>query len=63
MAIHAGMTALETGVFRCVTCGTELSLEKGERIPFCPNRHSEFEDVTQERREEAAGQEGVSRGS
>jgi hypothetical protein len=48
MPAYTGERARETGVFHCSTCGEKVSVRKGERIPKCPNGHTEFDRRTGE---------------
>jgi hypothetical protein len=50
MAAHAGDRARETGVFHCATCHEKVSVRRGEKIPKCPNGHTEFSSRTGEPR-------------
>jgi DNA-directed RNA polymerase subunit RPC12/RpoP len=48
MVAHAGEKAQKTGVFHCAECGEKVSAKEGEKIPKCPNGHTEFDSRTQE---------------
>jgi Zn finger protein HypA/HybF involved in hydrogenase expression len=48
MAAHAGEKAEQTGEFHCAKCSEKVSVKKGEKIPKCPNGHSEFKSRTGE---------------
>jgi len=43
MSAKAGETAQKTGDFYCAKCSEKVHATKGDRIPKCPNGHSEFE--------------------
>ncbi|UNX53544.1 zinc ribbon-containing protein [Georgenia sp. TF02-10] len=42
MAAHAGETAQKTGDFYCSKCDAKVHVTQGDKIPKCPNGHSEF---------------------
>jgi ribosomal protein L37AE/L43A len=48
MSAHAGEKAQKTGTFHCAKCDEKVHAKQGEKIPKCPNGHSEFESRTQE---------------
>jgi Zn finger protein HypA/HybF involved in hydrogenase expression len=48
MAAHAGEKAQESGEFHCAKCSEKVSVKKGDKIPKCPNGHSEFKSRTGE---------------
>jgi hypothetical protein len=48
MAAHAGERAQKTGDFHCAKCSETVHVTKGDKIPKCPNGHSEFESRTGE---------------
>jgi hypothetical protein len=43
MAAQAGEKAHKTGDFYCATCNEKVHVKEGEKIPKCPNGHSEFD--------------------
>ncbi len=48
MAAHAGERANKTGDFHCAKCSEVVHVKKGDKIPKCPNGHTEFESRTGE---------------
>jgi hypothetical protein len=48
MAAHAGEWAQKTGDFHCAKCDAVVHVTKGDKIPKCPNGHSEYESRTGE---------------
>jgi ribosomal protein L37AE/L43A len=48
MAAHAGEKAQKTGDFHCAKCDEKVHVKQGDKIPKCPNGHSEFETRTKE---------------
>ena len=44
--VEAGTTAMETGIYRCLRCGTEQVVREHERIPVCRHGHTVFEHRT-----------------
>jgi hypothetical protein len=48
MAAHAGETAQKTGDFHCAKCDKKVHVTAGDKIPKCPNGHTEFETRTGE---------------
>lgn len=48
MTAKAGDRAQETGVFHCATCRAKVRINKGEKIPECPNGHREYDRRTDE---------------
>jgi hypothetical protein len=48
MAAHAGERAQETGDFHCAKCSEKVHVTKGDKIPKCPNGHTEFKSRTGE---------------
>jgi hypothetical protein len=48
MAAKAGERAQKTGDFHCATCGEKVHVTKGDKIPKCPNGHTEFDTRTGE---------------
>lgn len=42
MAAHAGDRAQKTGDFHCAKCSAVVHGGKGDKIPECPNGHSEY---------------------
>jgi hypothetical protein len=42
MAAHAGEKAQKTGDFYCAKCDEKVHVKQGDKIPTCPNGHSEF---------------------
>jgi uncharacterized CHY-type Zn-finger protein len=48
MPAHTGDKAQKTGVFHCAKCDEKVSVQEGEKIPKCPNGHTEFNSRTQE---------------
>lgn len=48
MAAHAGERAEKTGDFHRATCGDTVHVTQGDKIPKCPNGHTEFESRTGE---------------
>jgi hypothetical protein len=48
MAAHAGEKAQKTGDFHCATCSEKVHVKRGDKIPKCPNGHTEFETRTNE---------------
>ncbi len=50
MPARAGERARETGTFHCAKCGAKMNVNKGEKIPKCPNGHTAFESRTGEPR-------------
>jgi hypothetical protein len=47
MAAEAGERVKESGDFYCTKCSAKVHLTKGERIPYCPQGHHEFESATE----------------
>ena len=43
MAAHAGEKAQKTGDFYCPKCDEKVHVKAGDKIPKCPNGHSEYE--------------------
>ncbi len=43
MAAHAGEKAQKTGGFYCAHRAEKVYVTSGDRIPKCPNGHTEFE--------------------
>lgn len=43
MVAHAGEEAQRTGDFYCAKCDEKVHVKQRDRIPRCPNGHSEFE--------------------
>jgi len=43
MTAKAGERAQKTGDFYCATCGKKVHVTKGDKIPKCPNGHSQFD--------------------
>jgi DNA-directed RNA polymerase subunit RPC12/RpoP len=37
MSANAGEKARETGDFRCANCNEQVRVQKGHKIPKCPN--------------------------
>ena len=48
MAAHAGEKAQKTGVFHCAKCNEKVQVKEGDKIPKCPNGHTEFDTRTHE---------------
>jgi ribosomal protein L37AE/L43A len=48
MAAHAGEEAQKTGDFHCAKCSEKVHVRRGEKIPKCPNGHTDFETRTGE---------------
>jgi hypothetical protein len=44
----AGEKAQKTGDFHCATCGEKVHVTEGDKIPKCPNGHTEFDTRTGE---------------
>ena len=42
MTAKAGERAQKTGDFYCDSCGAKVHVTKGDKIPKCPNGHSNF---------------------
>jgi hypothetical protein len=42
MTAKAGERAQETGDFYCDSCGEKVHVTKGDKIPKCPNGHSNY---------------------
>jgi hypothetical protein len=42
MVAKAGERAEKTGDFYCESCDAKVHVTKGDKIPKCPNRHSQF---------------------
>jgi Zinc-ribbon containing domain len=42
MTAKAGERAQETGAFYCDSCGEKVHVTKGDKIPKCPNGHSNY---------------------
>lgn len=55
MAAHTGERAWKTGTFHCQVCNATVRVEKGEKIPECPNGHKTFDERTEERPSERPG--------
>ena len=47
MAAQAGERAQKTGDFHCAKCDAKVHVTKGDKIPKCPNGHTEFESRTE----------------
>lgn len=45
MSAHAGEKAREGGDFRCQKCHEQVRVNKGEKIPKCPNCGNETFDT------------------
>jgi hypothetical protein len=43
MTAKAGERAEKTGDFFCASCSEKVHVSKGDKIPKCPNGHSEFD--------------------
>jgi hypothetical protein len=43
MVAEAGERAQKTGDFHCAKCDAKVHVKQGEKIPKCPNGHSEYE--------------------
>jgi hypothetical protein len=43
MSAKAGERAEKTGDFYCACCSEKVHVSKGEKIPKCPNGHTEFD--------------------
>ena len=43
MTAKAGERAEKTGDFYCATCREKVHVTQGDKIPKCPNGHSEFD--------------------
>ncbi|HLG70769.1 MAG TPA: alpha helical protein [Chloroflexota bacterium] len=48
MPAHAGEKAWETGTFKCQSCNAEVRVQKGHKIPECPNGHKTFDERIEE---------------
>jgi DNA-directed RNA polymerase subunit RPC12/RpoP len=48
MTAKAGEKAQKTGEFHCAKCGEKVSVKEGQKIPKCPNGHTEFGSRTKE---------------
>lgn len=48
MAAHEGERAQRTGHLHCAHCSETVHVTEGNKIPKCPNGHSEFESRTGE---------------
>jgi len=44
MVAKAGERAEETGTFKCQSCNAEARVQKGDRIPECPNGHKSYDE-------------------
>jgi Zn finger protein HypA/HybF involved in hydrogenase expression len=47
MSAHAGESAQEGGEFRCANCHERVRVNKGQKIPACPNCGGEVFDSRQ----------------
>jgi predicted RNA-binding Zn-ribbon protein involved in translation (DUF1610 family) len=43
MTAKAGERAQQTGDFYCASCGEKVHVTKRDKIPKCPNGHSNFD--------------------
>jgi hypothetical protein len=48
MVAKAGEKAWETGTFKCQSCNAEVRVQKGDRIPECPNGHKTYDERIEE---------------
>jgi hypothetical protein len=48
MSAHAGERANKTGDFHCAKCSEVVHVKEGDKIPKCPNGHTEFATRTGE---------------
>ena len=48
MVAKAGEKAWETGTFKCQSCNAEVRVQKGHKIPECPNGHKTFDERIEE---------------
>jgi hypothetical protein len=48
MVARAGEKAWETGTFKCQSCNAEVRVQKGHKIPECPNGHKTFDERIEE---------------
>ena len=48
MPAHSGERAQKTGDFHCATCGEKVHVTQGDKIPKCPNGHTESNARTRE---------------
>jgi ribosomal protein L37AE/L43A len=48
MSARTGEKAQKTGDFHCAKCGEKVHVKKGDKIPKCPNGHTEFASRTKE---------------
>jgi uncharacterized Zn finger protein (UPF0148 family) len=58
MTAKAGERAQKTGDFYCATCGKK-HVTKGDKIPECPNGHSQFDSRRNEPRAENNRQQRI----
>jgi hypothetical protein len=42
VVVKSGERAQKTGDFHCSSCGGKVHVTKGDKIPKCPNGHSQF---------------------
>jgi hypothetical protein len=48
MVAKSGERAKKTGDFHCAKCGAKVHVTGGDKVPKCPNGHTEFETRTGE---------------
>jgi len=62
MVVHSGERARMTGTFHCQSCHAKVHVDRGDRIPACPNGHQAFDERTDEPLEERAEERRRGRG-